>query len=206
MLSAVSSQAATRTPDLAIGSRASHRSAVCIALIGSALIHSTVMEEHLSEWLMAGFFFLALVAVETALALAVIYAWGRRTAQAVVVTGLVTVAVWLISRTMGLPVGPADFRVPEPVGVPDLTSCLLELGAAALVWRAAAGPGPHTTAPGAGATAHADRWLRLVLVTVAIVITGVGLRPVVARGDTDATHTHDGDAVTMPHHHFEGSA
>ena len=148
---------------------------------------------------MAGVFFLVLVAVETALALAVIYAWGHRTAQAVVVTGLLTVAVWVISRTVGLPVGPADFRVPEAVGVPDLASCLLELGAAALVWRAAAGLGQPTTA-------RADRWVTLVLVAVALVITGGGLRPVVAPGDDDVQHTHDGDAVTMSHHHLQGAA
>lgn len=169
---------------------ASFRPATCVALFGSALIHSTVMGEHLSEWLMAGVFFLVLVAVETALALATIYAWGRRTAQAVVLTGVITVAIWLVSRTVGLPVGPADFRVPESVGGPDLATCLLELGAAALAWRTAASGKSRPADQGRRTGAFRGRWVTVALTITALSITAWGVRPVLGHDDVHEAHVH----------------
>lgn len=157
--------------------RCSVRPGICAALSGSALIHSTVMGEHLSVWLVAGLFFLALVGIETALALATVYAWGRRTAQAVMMIGIVTVVVWLGSRTTGLPVGPAAFRTPEPVGVPDIASCLLELGAAALAWPCASSAvsgGPRTVLRTPRAF---GRWVTACLTIAAIALTAWGVRP-----------------------------
>lgn len=172
----------------------SRRPAVCVALFGSALIHSTVMEEHLAEWLMAGYFFLALVAMETALALAIIYAWGRRTAQAVVVTGVVTAAVWLVSRTVGLPMGPADFRVPESVGVADVASSLLELGAAALVWRTAVASESDVAQPSWRPIRPADQWVTMTLIIAAVTITAFGLRPVLTPDEGHDAHVHGASA------------
>ncbi|WP_310529213.1 hypothetical protein [Nocardioides sp.] len=171
-----------------LGFWASARPGACVALGGSALIHSTVMGEHLAQWVVAGLFFLALVGVETALALAVIYAWGRRTAQAVVLTGVVTVAVWLVSRTVGLPVGPADLRVPEAVGVPDLASCLLELGAAALAWRTAVSTAPITAEAGRRSARSPGRWLTVAITMVALTITAWGVRPALTLDDPPAHH------------------
>ena len=170
--------------------RALHRPAACVALFGAALIHSTVMEEHLAEWLMAGYFFLGLVALETGLALAIIYAWGRRTARTVVMTGVITVVVWLMSRTSGLPLGPADFRAPESVGAPDVASCLLELGAAALVWRAAVASEPNVAAPSASPVRTADRWPTIALIVAALTITALGLRPGLAPHEAHVAPVH----------------
>ncbi len=172
----------------AVDARAPRRPAVCVALFGSALIHSTVMEEHLALWTVAGFFFLALVAVESALALAIIYAWGRATAQAVVVTGVSTVAVWSISRTVGLPVGPPDFRMAESVGVPDLASCLLELGAAALVWRTAFPSDQRIAGASTNPTRVVDLRTTTVLVLAAVGITCWGLRPGLVPHDGHDAH------------------
>ncbi len=106
--------------------------AVCAALLGSALVHATVVGEHLQEWVLAGLFFLVVELTEVVLAVAAVLVWGRRTAQLVVATGLGTVAVWGMSRTVGMPFGPADFRTPEAVGVPDLVCCVLELVSVAI--------------------------------------------------------------------------
>lgn len=103
------------------------------ALTGSAAVHATVVREHLDEWPLAGWFFVIITLTEFLLALAVIGAWSQLTAIAVVVTSMGTVVVWLVSRTVGLPFGPAEFRSTEAVGAPDLACCVLELAAAALV-------------------------------------------------------------------------
>lgn len=109
------------------------RVAAVAALTGSGAVHATVIGEHLDEWLLAGSFFGIITLAELSLALAVIVAWSQRTAIAVVVTSMGTVAVWLVSRTVGLPFGPAEFRAAEAVGAPDLACCMLEVAATALV-------------------------------------------------------------------------
>jgi hypothetical protein len=103
------------------------------ALTGSAAVHATVIGEHLDEWPLAGWFFALITLAELFLGLAVIVAWSQQTAIAVVFTSMGTVAVWLVSRSVGLPFGPAEFQAAEAVGAPDLACCVLELAAAALV-------------------------------------------------------------------------
>lgn len=108
------------------------RAGAVVALTGSAAVHATVIGEHLDEWAVAGSFFIVVTLVELFLALAVIAAWSQLTAIAVVVTSIGTVGVWLVSRTVGLPFGPAELRAAEAVGAPDLACCVLEVAAAAL--------------------------------------------------------------------------
>src|SRR4051794_1847440 len=108
------------------------RCAVASTLAGAAVIHATVVGEHLAEWAPAGLFFLVLVLLESALGVLALLAWSRPTAVLVLLTSLGTVAVWAVSRTVGLPFGPADFQVPEAVGTADLVCEGLELVAAAV--------------------------------------------------------------------------
>lgn len=108
------------------------RAGAVAAMVGSAAVHATVVGEHLDEWLLAGAFFALVTLTELVLALAVVVAWSQRTAMAVVVTSMGTVVVWLVSRTVGLPFGPEEFRAAEAVGAPDLACCVLEVVAAAL--------------------------------------------------------------------------
>ena len=79
------------------------RTGIVAALIGATVIHGTVVAHHFQQWPPAGIFFLVLQVVEVSLALAAVYAWHPRTAQAVVVTGFATVLVWLLSRTLFSP-------------------------------------------------------------------------------------------------------
>lgn len=109
------------------------RVAAVAALAGSAAVHATVIGEHLDEWPLAGAFFVLVTLAELFLAMAVVVAWSQPTAIAVVAASTGTVAVWLVSRTVGLPFGPADFRAAEAVGAPDLACCALEIAAAGLV-------------------------------------------------------------------------
>src|SRR3954462_14443363 len=157
------------------------RTGVCASLVGAALIHGTVVAHHYQQWVPAGAFFIALEVVEVALALAAVYVWGPRTAQAVVITSMGTVVVWLLSRTLGMPIGPATFQLPEPVGVPDLACCFLELAAAALAAPMALRRRPAPTrATRKAAPPTVNRWSLAIAAgvgTIALVATGWGLGP-----------------------------
>ena len=100
------------------------------ALGGAAVIHAAVIREHLSEWPAAGLFFVALTVAEIVVAGLVLGRLGGRTALlAATALSVVPLAVWLWSRTLGLPFGP-EAGIPEAVAVPDVLACFLEIGAA----------------------------------------------------------------------------
>lgn len=167
------------------------RAGAAAALVGAAAVHSTVIEDHYAGWALAGTFFVALQVVETALAGAVVFFWSRLTAIAVGVTSVGTVTVWALSRTVGMPIGPPAFRVPEAVGVPDLVCGFLELSAAALLlpWalgrvgihRARRHPVPAPTV-----------WLAALAVLVALSVTALGAAEAL-RGEAGG-HDHAGHA------------
>ena len=123
-------------------------------LVGSAAIHVAVVPEHLREWSAAGFFFVVLAIAQLALGLLVIVRLDRLVLGAVVAVSVVPLVLWLVSRTVGMPIGPETWT-PEAVGLADVASCLLEvvtLAAAFAVWhyrgRLARTPGgsPHARA------------------------------------------------------------
>jgi hypothetical protein len=167
------------------------RTGVFAALIGAAVIHGTVVSEHYALWPLAGLFFLGTQLVEGALAIAAVYAWHRRTAQLVFVTSVATVFVWLVSRAFGMPFGPAAFRTPEAIGVPDLACCVLELGAALLAAPLAFSPRP----PGRRSRAHVGRLGLALAATVAVVVLAVatwGLLPSISGTTVPHAHLHSG--------------
>jgi hypothetical protein len=153
------------------------------ALAGAAAVHATVIGEHLAEWAPAGWFFLALVVLETFLAIGIWRRPSRLTVWAIASSGLLTVTVWGISRTSGLPLGPPQMRVPEPVGVPDLACVTLELiaGALALCTLRA------TRRSAAGASDRTHRVTRLALAATLVAITAAGL----GLGTPGDHHDHD---------------
>src|SRR4051812_45740268 len=93
-------------------------------LIGSELIHTIVLPEHLREWWAAGVFFAVLSMLEGGLAAAVLFAPSRRVWHGALALSLATLAVWAWSRTAGLPIGP-DPWTPEPVGSADVAATVL---------------------------------------------------------------------------------
>jgi len=66
---------------------------------------------------------------------------SRSVALLTIVSGLGTVAIWVVSRTAGTPIGPADFQIPGQVGVPDVVGGALELVAAGVCAMSLARPG-----------------------------------------------------------------
>ena len=117
------------------------RVTVAATLTGAAVVHGTVVGEHLSEWAPAGLFFLFLVVLEAGLGVLALLGWSRSVALLAIVSGLGTVAIWAVSRTVGMPIGPADFQVPEGVGVPDVVCGVLELVAVGVCAVSLARPG-----------------------------------------------------------------
>jgi hypothetical protein len=92
----------------------------------AGFVHFAVAPEHFAEWWGFGTFFVLCGEVQLGWALLV----RRRPGKAVLSTGLVgsllLVALWAVSRTSGLPLGP-DPGVPEAVGTPDVVAIALEL-------------------------------------------------------------------------------
>jgi hypothetical protein len=104
---------------------------------GSALVHFAVAPEHFAEWWGFGLFFVLCAEVQLGWAIML----GRFRSNRMLAVGLVgslfLVAVWALSRTSGLPLGPEP-GVPEEMGVPDVASVALELvTAGACVWALA---------------------------------------------------------------------
>jgi hypothetical protein len=108
------------------------RLAAAAGLLGAETIHVVVMAEHFTQWLPAGLFFLVVAVLEGLAAVALIVGASRRVEQLAIVLNLATVAVWVVSRTVGLPVGPMA-GMAEPVGRADLIATTLELATVAVL-------------------------------------------------------------------------
>ena len=92
----------------------------------AAVVHVVVMPEHLDEYWLFGLFFGALAALQLGYAGMLAVRPSRRLLVAGALVNASTVAVWLVSRTVGLPIGPAA-GAPEPVGVLDVLSTAAEV-------------------------------------------------------------------------------
>jgi hypothetical protein len=104
----------------------------------AAAIHFAVVFEHFKDYTLYGVFFLVLSWAQLIWPAVLLrrpsrlWLWLGMTGNAAVL------AVYIASRTVGLPFGP-DLHHPEPVGALDVMSCALEFalitGCAALIWR-----------------------------------------------------------------------
>jgi hypothetical protein len=96
------------------------------ATAGAAFIHFAVAPEHFREWWGFGVFFVLCGEAQLGWALLL----RRRPWPLVAAVGLtgslLLVALWLVSRTVGLPLGP-DPGAPEAAGTADLVAVALEL-------------------------------------------------------------------------------
>jgi hypothetical protein len=99
----------------------------------AALIHLWVAPEHFAEWWGYGAFFVAVAALQASYAVAVVR-WPRPWLLRLGILGnLALIALWIWTRTIGLPpVGPAAGEV-EPVGGLDVVAKLAEVGVVALL-------------------------------------------------------------------------
>jgi hypothetical protein len=114
---------------------------LAVLSIGAAVIHFAVIAQHLDEWWLTGMFFVVVALFQLAWAIAVLarpspplYLMGAVVNSLVVIT-------WIVSRTVGVPVGPEAGEA-ESIGLPDALAtsfeALLVAAAAALVLRAGA--------------------------------------------------------------------
>ena len=170
------------------------RCAVASTLAGAAVIHATVVGDHLAVWAPAGLFFLVLVLLESALAVLALLAWSRPLAVTILLSSIATVAVWSVSRTVGMPLGPADFRVPEAVGTADLVCGGLELVAAAVCAHSLV---PRPAAAGSGLLGRraASTVASGAVVASVVLATAFGVAPALSGGQHH--HDHAGAHLTL---------
>jgi hypothetical protein len=111
--------------------------AVGLALLSgaAAIIHFAVIGQHLREFWLFGAFFAVVALAQLAWALLAMARPSHRVWLAGAVGNAVVIVVWIVSRTLGLPLG-AEAGHAEPVGFADALSTayevLLVVGSAAL--------------------------------------------------------------------------
>jgi hypothetical protein len=110
--------------------------AAALSLIAAA-IHLIVCPEHFSETVLYGGFFAAITVAQLVWSFLVV----RRPSYWLLVSGIVgncaLVALWAVSRTVGVPIGP-EAGVIEPVGLLDVVATVCEVGVVVLLARALA--------------------------------------------------------------------
>jgi len=104
----------------------------------AAAIHFAVVFEHFRDYLLYGVFFLVLAWAQLIWPAVLLWRPSRLWLWLGLAGNAAVLAVYVLSRTAGLPFGP-DLHHPEPVGALDVVSCVLQFalaaGCAALLWR-----------------------------------------------------------------------
>jgi hypothetical protein len=103
---------------------------VAIASIAAGVVHAVVVPVHLGEGWAHGAFFVAAATFQFAWAIALLQRPARTILRVGMWSAVGIAAVWLASRTVGVPIGP-DAWSPEPVGALDLATTYTELVMAA---------------------------------------------------------------------------
>ena len=101
------------------------RVAAAAFLLGPAALHFAVAPEHLREYVIYGVLFVMVGLAEAVLAILILLRPSSDLMLGGAALSLAVVGVWLMSRTVGLPIAPVPWQ-PEPVGLPDLLSTLME--------------------------------------------------------------------------------
>jgi hypothetical protein len=102
------------------------RLAVALASAGAATIHFAVIAQHFEEYWLFGSFFVGVAVLQLAWALLVVLRPSPRLYLAGAAGNAVVAATWLVSRTMGLPLGP-EAGEPEAVGIADTVATVFEV-------------------------------------------------------------------------------
>ncbi len=118
----------------------------------AALMHLLAAPDHLEEWWGYGAFMLAAAFAQGTFAPMLLGASGKTYFRPVVLAGIAgnaaIVALYVYTRTVGIPLGPGAGKV-EPVGDMgwiDVTATLAEMALVLVLWRAR-GPSPDTVPP-----------------------------------------------------------
>lgn len=95
---------------------------------GAAILHALVAPEHFEEWWGYGTFFCVVAIAQGLFGIALLRRPSRWLLPAGIVMNLLFIAIYVVTRTAGIPlVGPHAGHV-EPVGGIDVVSKLMELG------------------------------------------------------------------------------
>jgi hypothetical protein len=159
--------------------------------LASAVIHASAAAEHRGLPLHVAFF-LVVAALQGGLAAAVLRGRsGRWVAVSAAFSGALAV-IWVLSRTVGLPVEGA--AAVEPIGFKDGISTLLEMGVVA-------GAGLLGALPEAGRRIALSTG-PLARVVIAASVGGLGISGLLARHThDDHVHLHGGEVQAVAEHH-----
>jgi len=94
--------------------------------LGAAGIHFAVIDEHLQEYALFGYLFLVLAWFQAVWAIAFLMRSSATVGWLGIIVNVGAVAVWVWSRTTGLPIGPEPWD-PEAIGPLDVAAALLEV-------------------------------------------------------------------------------
>ena len=140
----------------------------------AAAIHFAVVFEHFRDYLLYGVFFLVLAWAQLIWPAVLLWRPSRLWLWLGLAGNAAVLAVYVLSRTAGLPFGP-DLHHPEPVGALDVVSCVLEFalvtGCAALLWRPSLADRPVRRRGGVAAAAALLAVPVLVIAATAAVMT-----------------------------------
>jgi hypothetical protein len=93
--------------------------------LGAAGIHLAVMGDHFGETWYHGSFFAAVAWLQVAWAVAIVVKPSRRLLLAGIIGNLVVAEVWLVSRTIGIPIGPNSGEA-ESIAFADVLATIFE--------------------------------------------------------------------------------
>src|SRR5262245_31918818 len=106
--------------------------AAMLPTLGAALIHLAVAPQHFEAYLPYGLFFLAVGIGQIALAVALVVAPARRLFPAGLASSLGLIALWALSRSVGVPIGAYGPWQCVHMGSTNIICSFLELIAAPL--------------------------------------------------------------------------
>ena len=98
----------------------------------TAAIHASAVGQLYGAGRLQGLLVVALALAEALLALAVVARATPAVYRAAIALSVATVAVWAVTRTVGVPAGPQPWG-PRPIGAADAVAALLELATAMLL-------------------------------------------------------------------------
>ncbi len=100
--------------------------ALCVLSLGAAAIHFAVMGDHFNEFFAFGLFFAIVAWLQALWAVAIVVSPARRLVVGGLLGNLAIVALWAVSRTAGLPIGPHPWQ-PEAAALIDVVSTGMEV-------------------------------------------------------------------------------
>ena len=102
------------------------RPLLALSSVAAGLIHAAVVPEHLGEARAAGSIFVLAAALQIAWAIQVLLRPSAGLYRTGAVANGAMIGIWILSRTIGLPIGPEPWMA-EPAGTLDVAATTLEL-------------------------------------------------------------------------------